>query len=60
MKRVIEIFVIAVVASALYFSYQASWSMPGETLSNVPKNVRSNPGSYRTHYRSVYIYRGGK
>jgi hypothetical protein len=60
MKRVFELFVIAVVAGAVYFSNQASWSTPGETLRNVPKNVRSNPGSYRTHYRTVYIYRGGK
>ena len=29
-------------------------------LKGVPKSVRDNPGSYRSHYRAVPRYFGGK
>ena len=31
-----------------------------EKVTGVPANVRSNPGSYRSHYTSHYVHIGGK
>ena len=31
-----------------------------DEVPNVPKTVRSNPGSYRSHYSSHVHYSGGK
>lgn len=59
-KWIYPIFALIVIAGVAHFSYEAEWFAPGEVVRNVPKNVRSNPGSYRTHYRTVYIRRGGK
>jgi hypothetical protein len=60
MKRIYEFFAVIVLLAAASWSYNAAWSEPGLKVRNVPKNVRSNPGTYRAHYRSFYIYRGGK
>ncbi len=59
-KWIYLIFALVVIVGVAHFSYAAAWSTPGDVVRNVPKNVRSNPGSYRTHYRTVYIRRGGK
>jgi hypothetical protein len=32
----------------------------GDAVRNVPATVRSNPGSYRSHYTSHYVHIGGK
>jgi hypothetical protein len=31
-----------------------------DTVPNVPKSVRDNPGAYRSHYANYYRYSGGK
>jgi len=37
------------------------WSfMPVDQIKNVPKSVRDNPGSYRSHYSSYHHFYGGK
>ena len=37
------------------------WSfMPVDQIKNVPKSVRDNPGSYRSHYSSYTHFYGGK
>jgi len=49
--------VLAFLATAQY----RSWTFtPVSQLSNVPKSVRDNPGSYRSVYSSYHHYTGGK
>jgi len=33
---------------------------PADEVKDVPKSVRDNPGAYRSHYRSIPRYFGGK
>lgn len=49
--------VLALLATAQY----RGWAFtPVSLLSNVPKSVRDNPGSYRSVYSSYHHYTGGK
>jgi hypothetical protein len=49
--------VLALLATAQY----RGWTFtPVSLLSNVPKSVRDNPGSYRSVYSSYHHYTGGK
>jgi hypothetical protein len=36
------------------------WLSPVERVKGVPKSVRDNPGSYRSHYSTYRRYYGGK
>lgn len=39
----------------------AGWTLADvDEIKQVPKTVRSNPGSYRAHYSAHYHYTGGK
>jgi hypothetical protein len=50
-----------IVASACVLAlYTGWWITPVEKVTGVPKSVRDNPGSYRSHYSSYHRYYGGK
>lgn len=36
------------------------WITPVDKVAGVPKSVRDNPGSYRSHYAHYRRYTGGK
>jgi hypothetical protein len=57
--RLFEALVIVSLGFAGFGVSRAIWSAPGETMKDVPKNVRSNHASYRSHYRH-YVFIGGK
>ncbi len=43
------------------FAEYRGWSLtPVNTVNNVPKTVRDNPGAYRSHYGAYPRYTGGK
>ncbi len=50
-------------ALLIIFSAAEFWgwgSLDSDKVKNVPKNIRENPGVYRSHYRSVGRTYGGK
>jgi len=57
--RLFEALIIVALLGGGYCAHQAIWASPGEVMKDVPKNVRSNHASYRSHYRH-YIFVGGK
>ena len=59
MVRFFEILTLVTLLGCTFGAYRNAWFSPGTTVHNVPKNVRSNPASYRSHYRYI-IVRGGK
>jgi len=45
----------------LLFGHYLGWSvLDSDTIPNLPKDVRDNPGSYRSVYRTHTYYGGGK
>jgi hypothetical protein len=45
----------------VFVAQVAGWTLEDvDELKQVPKTVRSNPGSYRAHYSAHYHYTGGK
>lgn len=49
------------VLSATGFAEYRGWSLDSmKKLSNVPRSVRDNPGSYRSVYSGYHHYTGGK
>jgi hypothetical protein len=51
---------LLVLASVTFAEYRG-WSLDKmNTLKNVPKSVRDNPGSYRSVYSGYHHYTGGK
>lgn len=48
---------VAALAWALWTGW---WFTPVERVAGVPKSVRDNPGSYRSHYSHYRRYTGGK
>ena len=60
MVRFFVAFTAVVILGCVVAAQRAVWATPGARVSHVPKNVRNNPGNYRPHYRSVYVYSGGK
>lgn len=43
------------------FAEYRGWSfLRVDEVKNVPKSVRDNPGAYRSHYRYIPRYFGGK
>lgn len=48
---------LAMLGAAQYFGWALS---DYDTIPNVPNTVRSNPGSYRSHYVHHYSRIGGK
>lgn len=55
--RAWAVLVAAAVAGALWRGW---WLTPVEKVTGVPKSVRDNPGSYRSHYSHYRRYTGGK
>jgi hypothetical protein len=43
-----------------WMQYRGVASVWADEVRNVPKSVRDNPGSYRSHYASTGRYYGGK
>ena len=51
----------ALVLSLLGTAQYHGWSLMNvDQVKNVPKSVRDNPGSYRSHYSSYTHFYGGK
>ena len=60
MKRFFPLYAAAVLGWLAYATlYGWSWTSIDE-VKQVPKSVRSNPGSYRAHYHSYYHHYTGK
>ena len=59
MMRAYEIVMALALAACGYGALRAVWFDPGDTIEDVPKDARSTPGAYRSHYRHVFIH-GGK
>ena len=54
------IYGIMVLGFVSFAQYQG-WSLTRvNEVKNIPKTVRDNPGSYRSHYGVYYRYIGGK
>jgi len=52
---------LLMIGGAGYLNYRGTggWTSVTE-LKNVPKSIRDNPGSYRSHYSYLPRYYGGK
>lgn len=51
----------AMVLVLLSWAEYRGWSLSSvQKVSNVPRSVRDNPGSYRSVYSSYHHYTGGK
>lgn len=51
----------AVILLLLGYVHLVGWTMDDvDEVAQVPRSVRSNPGSYRSHYSSHVHYSGGK
>jgi len=57
--RLFDVLLVVTLLGCGFGAWRNTWTTPGHVVDNVPKNVRSNPGSYRTHYRHI-VTRGGK
>lgn len=51
---------IAIVLGLAAFDFGGLSFAEVDELEQVPKTVRSNPGSYRSHYNNYVHYSGGK
>ena len=54
----LTVLVMGISLGALQYSGWCSSNY--ERVPNVPPTVRSNPGSYRSHYQLNYMHLGGK
>jgi hypothetical protein len=59
MVRAYEILIALALLGTGYGVWNAAWTDPGDGITGVPKDARTNPSAYRSHYRHVII-RGGK
>lgn len=60
MRKYYLIWAALVTGVACWATWTGYWPAPVEKLEHVPKSVRDNPGSYRSHYSSYHRYYGGK
>lgn len=60
MIRFFEVLIVATLLGCSVGAAKAAWYAPGDRVQNIPKQVRSSHSSYRKHYRSTYVYVGGK
>ncbi len=51
---------IGLLGAMLAFNYFGLTMTQPDRVSNVPKTIRQNPGSYRSHYQTHYVHLGGK
>ena len=60
MRRLFVVYGVAVLVALAWAEYRG-WSLNRiDQVSNVPRSVRDNPGSYRSVYSSYHHYTGGK
>lgn len=60
MARVYLIYGLLVLGAFGYAEYNGWSLMSYNSVKNVPRTVRDNPGSYRSVYSSYHHYTGGK
>ena len=60
MMRFYRVYAFAVALVCVWALWRGWWITPVEKVVGVPKTVRDNPGSYRSHYSSYRRYYGGK
>lgn len=60
MRRWYLVYALLVTAVSCWATWTGWWLSPVEELDHVPKSVRDNPGSYRSHYSYYHRYYGGK
>lgn len=60
MKKLYLAYALCVTAASCWATWTGWWFSPVEKVEHVPKSVRDNPGSYRSHYSSYHRYYGGK
>lgn len=51
---------LLLIAAGEHAARSGWFSSPATELRNVPKSVRENPGVYRSHYRGLPRWFGGK
>jgi hypothetical protein len=60
LSRFYSVYAALVACACVWALWTGWWITPVEKLTGVPKTVRDNPGSYRSHYSSYHRYYGGK
>jgi hypothetical protein len=60
MSRFYRVYVVGLVCALGWALWTGWWLTPVEKVTSVPKSVRDNPGSYRSHYSHYRRYTGGK
>lgn len=62
MLKFFTVLASVVVLGSTWAAWTGLWTDPGVKRHEVPKNVRSNPGSFRSHYTVFHTYgsHGGK
>ena len=60
MKRFYSAYALLVSLACVWALWTGWWLLPVDKLDGVPKSVRDNPGSYRSHYSHYSRYYGGK
>ena len=60
MRRLYAVYAVSVAAACLWMLWSGWWYLSVDKLDGVPKSVRDNPGSYRSHYAHYSRYFGGK
>lgn len=51
---------VGLLGMMVMFNYFGMTFFAPEKVTGVPKTLRQNPGSYRSHYQSHYVHVGGK
>lgn len=60
MRRFYLPFAALVGAACAWTLWAGAWGTTPDKLEGVPKSIRDNPGSYRSHYARYRRYYGGK
>lgn len=60
MKKLYLAYALIVTSVACWATWTGWYPASVEKLDHVPKSVRDNPGSYRSHYSTYHRYYGGK
>lgn len=60
MTRFFGLYGLGVTLLSSYLAYTGFTMKKADRVSNVPRSVRDNPGSYRSIYNNYHHYTGGK
>ena len=60
MNRAFDILGVTLLVLLTYIHYTGFDFLEKETIRNLPKDVRNNPGTYTSVYRTHTYYGGGK